>query len=218
MTLVVEGFLLGGLTVALIVAVITSIRARDSTHEEAQARRMANGRDPGGTRSDMPPAWSWHVGALDDEPPQASRRGSGVSEEHAAAQGDDSDHYRRRRPTWSPNGPRWNPYAEDQSRAQRARAARRRPRPHRPAATHDTSGTAATSVTYYERLGVERTAGAAELERAYRRCVATIHPDKFFDDPTQRRKAEEELKQLNMVMQVLRDPDRRAKYDSTLVG
>jgi DnaJ-domain-containing protein 1 len=71
---------------------------------------------------------------------------------------------------------------------------------------------------YYAFLGVERTATKEQLERVYRRYVSTIHPDRFFNDPLRRDLAQEMLKELNDVMQVLRDPERRAQYDAALAG
>jgi molecular chaperone DnaJ len=65
-------------------------------------------------------------------------------------------------------------------------------------------------------LGLDRHASDADLEQAYRRRAAAVHPDRFFADPERREQAEVSLKQLNAAMQVLRDPVRRAKYDATL--
>jgi curved DNA-binding protein CbpA len=55
-----------------------------------------------------------------------------------------------------------------------------------------------------------------DIERAYRRYAASIHPDKFFDDPSAREQAEAKLRELNGIMQTLRDPVRRAMYDASL--
>jgi curved DNA-binding protein CbpA len=65
-------------------------------------------------------------------------------------------------------------------------------------------------------LGVSGDATQEEIEAAYRRHASAIHPDRFFDDPARRRRAEEKLKQLNAIAQVLRDPERRMRYDATL--
>jgi len=61
---------------------------------------------------------------------------------------------------------------------------------------------------YYEVLGVARTAGAEELQQAYRRLARTYHPD-VNKDPG----AEERFKEVNEAYQVLSDPDTRARYD-----
>ena len=100
--------------------------------------------------------------------------------------------------------PKWNPYAEEQSRAHRARARRQRQAPLPRIDDH------------YALLGLNQDATLEEIERAYRRHAALIHPDRFFDDPVRRAEAERKLKQLNAVMEVLRDPLRRAKYDARL--
>ena len=101
-------------------------------------------------------------------------------------------------------GDQWNPFAEDQSLASRIKAARHRP------------GKPSKNLDYYSLLGLERSATDAQIERAYRRYAAQIHPDRFFDNPVRRKEAEAKLKQLNAAMQVLRDPLRRARYDASL--
>jgi hypothetical protein len=122
----------------------------------------------------------------------------------------------RVRPGSSQDGPRWDPYAEGQSLRQRIEAARRKPRPARSgghgrfAATEDTP-----VLDHYRLLGVRTDATEAEIEAAYRRYAAEVHPDRFFGDPRRRGQAEEKLKQLNAIMQVLRDPERRAQYDAS---
>jgi DnaJ-class molecular chaperone len=55
-----------------------------------------------------------------------------------------------------------------------------------------------------------------DIEQAYRRYAASIHPDKFFDDPPARKEAETKLRELNCIMQTLRDPMKRAVYDASL--
>ena len=63
------------------------------------------------------------------------------------------------------------------------------------------------SSSLYELLGVERTADADTIKRAYRRKALTEHPDKGGD--------EEKFKKLNEAYNVLSDPQRRAVYDQT---
>lgn len=99
----------------------------------------------------------------------------------------------------------WNPYAPDQSRSSRARDARQRAKA-RP-------GTRSTP-DYYVLLGVPADASSLEIERAYRRHAAIVHPDRFFDQPSLRLQAEAKLRQLNEAATVLRDPERRQKYDA----
>ena len=61
---------------------------------------------------------------------------------------------------------------------------------------------------YYELLGIARNATAEEIKKAYRNLAKKYHPD-LNPDPA----AEEMLKRINAAYEVLRDPDRRAKYD-----
>jgi DnaJ-domain-containing protein 1 len=100
---------------------------------------------------------------------------------------------------------RWNPYAPDQSRSSRARDARQRAKA-RPIAR--------PAPDYYVLLGVPADASTLEIERAYRRHAAIVHPDRFFDQPSLRLQAEAKLRQLNEAATVLRDPERRVKYDA----
>ena len=62
---------------------------------------------------------------------------------------------------------------------------------------------------YYNVLGVERTAAAEEIKRAYRKLAVKFHPDKNPDDPH----AEEKFKELGEAYDVLMDPDKRSAYD-----
>uniref|UniRef100_UPI000A722D63 DnaJ domain-containing protein n=1 Tax=Streptomyces lushanensis TaxID=1434255 RepID=UPI000A722D63 len=61
---------------------------------------------------------------------------------------------------------------------------------------------------YYEVLGVPRTAGDEEIQRAYRKLARRHHPD-INKDP----EAEERFKEVNEAYSVLADPDTRARYD-----
>ncbi len=62
---------------------------------------------------------------------------------------------------------------------------------------------------YYEILGVERTAPAEEITRAYRRLVMQFHPDRNSGD----KDAEAKFKEVAEAHEVLRDPDKRRRYD-----
>jgi molecular chaperone DnaJ len=62
---------------------------------------------------------------------------------------------------------------------------------------------------YYQILGVRREADLDEIKRAYHRLAARCHPDVHPDDPD----AEAALRSLNEAYAVLRDPERRARYD-----
>ncbi|AUY48357.1 DnaJ C-terminal domain-containing protein [Streptomyces sp. CB01881] len=61
---------------------------------------------------------------------------------------------------------------------------------------------------YYAVLGVPRTAGAAEIQQAFRTLARRYHPD-VNRDPA----AEERFKQINEAYSVLSDPDTRSRYD-----
>ena len=59
---------------------------------------------------------------------------------------------------------------------------------------------------YYKVLGVEKTATAEEIRRAYHRMAHKYHPDKSSGD-------EESFKKVNTAYQVLKDPKKRSQYD-----
>ncbi len=62
---------------------------------------------------------------------------------------------------------------------------------------------------YYEVLGVQRDASAADLKQAFRRLARELHPDVNGHDP----EAEEKFKQAAEAYEVLSDDDRRHTYD-----
>ena len=61
---------------------------------------------------------------------------------------------------------------------------------------------------YYQELGVEPSAGEAELKAAYRRLARKYHPDVSKESG-----AEERFKSVNEAYEVLRDKEKRAEYD-----
>lgn len=67
----------------------------------------------------------------------------------------------------------------------------------------------ATKRDYYEVLGVERSASAAEIRSAFRKLAAKYHPDVNPGDHT----AEEKFKELNEAHEVLSTPEKRQMYD-----
>ena len=62
---------------------------------------------------------------------------------------------------------------------------------------------------YYEVLGVERSADADEIKKAYRKLALKFHPDKNPGDKT----AEDNFKELGEAYEALSDPQTRAAYD-----
>lgn len=62
---------------------------------------------------------------------------------------------------------------------------------------------------YYEVLGVSRGAGEDEIKRAYRKMAMKYHPDHNPGDAA----AEQKFKEAAEAYDVLRDPEKRARYD-----
>lgn len=65
------------------------------------------------------------------------------------------------------------------------------------------------SSDFYEVLGVPRTAGQDEIQRAYRKLARTYHPD-VNSDPA----AEDRFKDISEAYDVLSDPQTRRRYDA----
>ncbi len=63
---------------------------------------------------------------------------------------------------------------------------------------------------YYETLGVEKTATAEDIKKAFRKLARQHHPDVAKD----KKAAETKFKEINEAYEVLGDPEKRKKYDT----
>ncbi len=62
---------------------------------------------------------------------------------------------------------------------------------------------------YYKTLGVSRKASPEEIQRAYRQLARKYHPDLNKGN----KRAEKRFKALNEAHEVLKDPEKRKRYD-----
>jgi curved DNA-binding protein len=62
---------------------------------------------------------------------------------------------------------------------------------------------------YYKTLGVDKTSSNAEIKKAYRKLAQKYHPDKNQGDAS----AETKFKEVGEAYDVLKDAEKRAKYD-----
>ena len=62
---------------------------------------------------------------------------------------------------------------------------------------------------YYRILGIERSASADDVRKAYRKLAMQYHPDRNQGN----KQAEEKFKEINEAYQVLSDPQKRSRYD-----
>jgi curved DNA-binding protein len=62
---------------------------------------------------------------------------------------------------------------------------------------------------YYKILGVERTADAGEIKKAYRKLAMKYHPDRNQGN----KQSEDKFKEINEAYEVLSDPQKRGRYD-----
>jgi len=67
---------------------------------------------------------------------------------------------------------------------------------------------------YYQQLGVQRSASADDIKKAYRQLALKYHPDKNPDDP----EAEKRFKELAVAFDTLSDQEKRQQYDQVLTG
>src|SRR5687768_17179138 len=69
--------------------------------------------------------------------------------------------------------------------------------------------------TYYEILGVPKTASSAEVRQAYVRLAKERHPDRF-TDPAEKARAHEFFKDLTTAFNTLSNDRRRQEYDQEM--
>lgn len=62
---------------------------------------------------------------------------------------------------------------------------------------------------YYKTLGVSKDATQEEIQRAYRKLARKLHPD-----VNKSKDAEEKFKEINEANEVLKDPEKRKRYDT----
>uniref|UniRef100_A0A8B9GXA5 J domain-containing protein n=1 Tax=Astyanax mexicanus TaxID=7994 RepID=A0A8B9GXA5_ASTMX len=67
--------------------------------------------------------------------------------------------------------------------------------------------------SFYEFMSVSQDASSAEIKKAYRRLSLVLHPDKNKDE-----NAETQFRQLVAIYEVLKDEERRQRYDDILVN
>lgn len=63
---------------------------------------------------------------------------------------------------------------------------------------------------YYQKLGVDKTASAAEIKKAFRKLAVKYHPDKNPGDAA----AEDKFKEANEAYAVLSDAEKKQQYDT----
>ena len=67
-----------------------------------------------------------------------------------------------------------------------------------------------SATDYYKTLGLDKSASAEEIKKAYRKMAMKYHPDHTKGDKT----AEETFKQISEAYAVLSDKEKRKQYDT----
>jgi hypothetical protein len=70
-------------------------------------------------------------------------------------------------------------------------------------------------MTYYEELGLPRTATQEQIRRAYRSACLLLHPDRH-SDPELARMAKLQMQRMNDLYHTLSEPDKRLRYDQEI--
>lgn len=73
-----------------------------------------------------------------------------------------------------------------------------------------------TTLSFYELLGISRSASCHEIKAAYRKLARTCHPDVV--SMKQKEVSANEFKKIHAAYSTLSDPDKRANYDRDLYG
>lgn len=68
-------------------------------------------------------------------------------------------------------------------------------------------------LNFYHFLGLQQDASSADIRKAYRKLSLTLHPDKNKDE-----NAETQFRQLVAIYEVLKDDERRQRYDEILIN
>src|SRR2546422_3718624 len=65
--------------------------------------------------------------------------------------------------------------------------------------------------TFYDELGIDRNANAAEIKHAFKEIAKVYHPDK--NPPERQAWAHEQMSRFNFIMETLLNPTTRQEYD-----